>query len=163
MPKVTSLGHLGFYVKDVERSVAFYRDILGMTVSDRSPRGSVFMTAQDRLTEHHELLIAPGRQDGMTNTIQQISFRCASLADVKDFYRTFLERQIPIQRVVTHGNTVSIYFEDPDGNSVEVYWPTRIDVPQPFGKPIDLTKSNEEILAEVHRVVRESATSTLPQ
>ena len=155
MPKVTSLGHLGFYVKDVERSVAFYRDILGLQVSDRSPRGSVFMTAQDRLAEHHELLIAPGRQDGTANTIQQISFRCASLADVKDFYRLFLERKVPIQRIVTHGNTVSIYFEDPDGNSVEVYWPTRIDVPQPFGKPIDLTKSDEEILAEVKQLIAE--------
>jgi catechol-2,3-dioxygenase len=155
MPKVTSLGHLGFYVKDVERSVAFYRDILGLQVSDRSPRGSVFMTAQDRLAEHHELLIAPGRQDGTANTIQQISFRCASLADVKDFHRLFLERKVPIQRIVTHGNTVSIYFEDPDGNSVEVYWPTRIDVPQPFGKPIDLTKSDEEILAQVKQLIAE--------
>ena len=155
MPKVTSLGHLGFYVKDVERSVAFYRDILGLQVSDRSPRGSVFMTAQDRLAEHHELLIAPGRQDGTANTIQQISFRCASLTDVKDFYRLFLERKVPIQRIVTHGNTVSIYFEDPDGNSVEVYWPTRIDVPQPFGKPIDLTKSDEEILAQVKQLIAE--------
>ena len=155
MPKVTSLGHLGFYVKDVERSVAFYRDILGLQVSDRSPRGSVFMTAQDRLAEHHELLIAPGRQDGTANTIQQISFRCASLADVKDFYRLFMERKVPIQRIVTHGNTVSIYFEDPDGNTVEVYWPTRIDVPQPFGKPVDLTKSDEEIMAQVKQLIAE--------
>jgi catechol 2,3-dioxygenase-like lactoylglutathione lyase family enzyme len=149
------LGHLGFYVKDVERSVAFYRDILGLQVSDRSPRGSVFMTAQDRLAEHHELLIAPGRQNGTANTIQQISFRCASLADVKSFYQLFLERKVPIQRIVTHGNTVSIYFEDPDGNTVEVYWPTRIDVPQPFGKPIDLTKSDEEILAQVKQLIAE--------
>ena len=155
MPKVTSLGHIGFHVKDVERSVAFYRDILGLTVSDRSPRGSVFMTAQDRLAEHHELLIAPGRQEDSTNTLQQISFRCASLADVKDFYRLFLERKVPIQRIVTHGNTVSIYFQDPDGNSVEVYWPTGIDVPQPFGKTIDLTKSNGEILARVKELIAE--------
>ena len=48
MPKVNSLGHVGVYVRDIERSVAFYRDILGMQVSDRSPRGGVFMTAQDR-------------------------------------------------------------------------------------------------------------------
>jgi catechol 2,3-dioxygenase-like lactoylglutathione lyase family enzyme len=39
MPKVSALGHLGFYVRDIERSVAFYRDILGMQVSDGSPRG----------------------------------------------------------------------------------------------------------------------------
>jgi len=114
------------------------------------------MTAQDRLAEHHELLIAPGRQDGTTNTLQQISFRCASLADIKDFYRLFLERKVPIQRIVTHGNTVSIYFEDPDNNTVEVYWPTRIDVPQPFGKPVDLTKSDEEILSQVKQLIAEN-------
>ena len=56
----------------------------------------------------------------------------------------------------THGNTVSIYFEDPDGNSVEVYWPTGIDVPQPFGKPMDLTKSEEEILARVKQLAAEN-------
>ena len=54
MAKVTSLGHIGFYVRDMERSVKFYRDILGIQVSDRSPRGAVFMSAQDRLAEHHE-------------------------------------------------------------------------------------------------------------
>jgi len=39
---------------------------------------------------------------------------------------------------------------------VEVYWPTRIDVPQPFGKPVDLTKSDEEILAQVKQLIAES-------
>ena len=62
---------------------------------------------------------------------------------------------MPINRVVSHGNTVSIYAEDPDGNSVEVYWPTGIDVPQPFGQPMDLTKSEQEILARVDQVVKE--------
>jgi catechol-2,3-dioxygenase len=156
MPKVTSLGHLGFYVRDMERSVVFYRDILGMQVSDRSPRGAVFMTAQDRLAEHHELLLVPGRNDpGNVNVLQQISFHCASLADVKEFYRVFVDNKVPINRVVSHGNTVSIYAQDPDGNSVEVYWPTGIDVPQPFGEPMDLTKSEGEILARVDQVVKE--------
>ena len=156
MPKVTSLGHVGVYVRDMERSVAFYRDILGLQVSDRSPRGSVFMTAQDRLAEHHELLLVPGRNDPTNvNLLQQISFHCASLADVKEFYRVFVDNKVPINRVVSHGNTVSIYAEDPDGNSVEVYWPTGIDVPQPFGQPMDLTKSEEEILARVDQVVKE--------
>jgi len=114
MPKVTSLGHLGFYVRDMERSVAFYRDILGMQVSDRSPRGAVFMTAQERTAEHHELYLAPGRNDeGSVNVIQQISFRCATLKDVKDFYRVFVENKVPINRVVSHGNTVSIYAKTP--------------------------------------------------
>jgi len=161
MPKVTSLGHMGFYVRDVERSVAFYRDILGLTVSDRSPRGAVFMTSQDRSVEHHELYLAPGRNDdGQVNVLQQISFRCPTLKDVKDFYQLFVEKNVPISRVVSHGNTVSIYANDPDGNSVEVYWPSGIDVPQPFGKPMDLTKSEVEIRGQLNQILTEWASQS---
>ena len=156
MAKVTSLGHIGFYVRDMERSVKFYRDILGVQVSDRSPRGAVFMSAQDRLAEHHELYLAPGRNDdGKANLLQQISFRCASVADVKEFYRVFVENHVPINRCVSHGNTVSIYAEDPDGNSVEVYWPTGVDVPQPFGKLMDLSKSEAEIMQQFESIIAE--------
>ena len=156
MAKVNSLGHVGVYVRDIERSVAFYRDILGLQVSDRSPRGGVFMTAQDRAVEHHELLLAPGRNDkDNVNVLQQISFRCATLKDVKDFYKTFVERGVPINRVVSHGNTVSVYAQDPDGNSVEVYWPSGVDVPQPFGKPMDLTRSEPEIRDQLTQILRE--------
>jgi len=161
MPKVTSLGHMGFYVRDVERSVAFYRDILGLTVSDRSPRGAVFMTSQDRSVEHHELYLAPGRNDdSQVNVLQQSSFRCPTLKDVKDFYQLFVEKNVPISRVVSHGNTVSIYANDPDGNSVEVYWPSGIDVPQPFGKPMDLTKSEVEIRGQLNQILTEWASQS---
>ena len=161
MPKVTSLGHIGFYVRDIERSVAFYRDVLGLTVSDRSPRGAVFMTSQDRSLEHHELYLAPGRNDdGKVSVLQQISFRCPTLKDVKDFYRLFTDKNVPISRVVSHGNTVSIYANDPDGNSVEVYWPSGIDVPQPFGKPMDLTKSEVEIREQLNQILTEWASQS---
>ena len=163
MAKVTSLGHIGFYVRDMERSVKFYRDILGIQVSDRSPRGAVFMSAQDRLAEHHELYLAPGRNDdGKANLLQQISFRCASVADVKEFYRLFVENQVPINRCVSHGNTVSIYAEDPDGNSVEVYWPTGVDVPQPFGKLMDLSKSAAEIMQQLETILAEWRATAKP-
>src|SRR2546422_8648487 len=148
MPRVMSLGHVGLYVRDVERSKAFYRDILGLKVSDESPRsGAVFMTAKDRLEEHHELLLIPGREEG--KVIQQISFRCASLSAIKEFYQVFLQNKVSINRIVSHGNAVGVYFQDPDGNQVEVYWPTGIDWPQPFGKPVNLEASDEEILAEL--------------
>jgi catechol 2,3-dioxygenase-like lactoylglutathione lyase family enzyme len=139
------LGHIGLYVRDIERSKAFYRDILGLQISDENPKtGSAFMTARGRLEEHHELLLIPGREDG--KVLQQLSFRCASLADVKAFHRLFLDKHVPIIRTVSHGNAVGVYFEDPDGNQVEVYWQTGIDWPQPFGKPVDLTLADEEIL-----------------
>jgi catechol 2,3-dioxygenase-like lactoylglutathione lyase family enzyme len=148
MAKVASLGHVGVYVRDIELSKEFYRDILGLTVSDVSPNsGSVFMTAQDRAAEHHELLLVPGREDG--KVVQQISFRCSSIADLKEFHRLLLERRVPIVRTVSHGNALGVYFLDPDGNQVEIYWPTGIDWPQPFGKPVDLNDSDEAILANL--------------
>jgi catechol 2,3-dioxygenase-like lactoylglutathione lyase family enzyme len=149
MPTVTSLGHVGLYVRDIERSKAFYRDVLGLKISDENPKtGGAFMTAKDRLEEHHELLLVPGREDG-GKVVQQISFRCASLTDIKEFHRIFLERNIPIVRTVSHGNAVGIYFLDPDDNQIEVYWQTGIDWPQPFGKPVDLTASDEVIMANL--------------
>ncbi len=148
MPKVTSLGHVGLHVHDIERSKAFYRDVLGLTVSDVSPKsGSVFMTAKDKREEHHELLLVPGREDG--KVVQQISFRCASLADLKEFHRIVQKKKISIVRIVSHGNAVGMYFLDPDGNHVEIYWPTGLDWPQPFGKPVDLSASDEEIRANL--------------
>ncbi len=148
MPKVSSLGHVGLTVHDIERSKAFYRDVLGLTVSDESDTGMVFMTAQDRLQEHHELQLRPGREEG-GNLVTQISFRCDSLADLKAFHRDFQDRGVPIERVASHGNAIGIYFADPDGNTVEVYWPTGIDWPQPFRKPADLTADDEVILANL--------------
>ena len=147
MPKVSSLGHVGLLVHDIERSKAFYRDVLGLTVSDESDTGTVFMTAQERHQEHHELQLRPGREDGQV--VSQISFRCETLAELKAFHHDFVKRGISIQHVNSHGNAIGIYFNDPDGNTVEVYWPTGIDWPQPFRKPVDLTAADEEILANL--------------
>ena len=90
---ITSLGHVGIHVHDLERSKAFYRDLLGLKVNDESER-IVFMSAQDRMAEHHELVLAKGRVDG--TVVQQISFRCASLQDVRDYHRTLVEHDVPI-------------------------------------------------------------------
>ncbi|HLC29937.1 MAG TPA: VOC family protein [Dehalococcoidia bacterium] len=148
MPKVSSLGHVGIYVHDLERSRQFYRDILGLRINDEDmERGIVFMSAKDRLAEHHEFVLMRGREDG--KVIQQISFHADSLPDLKEFHRIFLEHQIPINRVVSHGNAIGIYFQDPDGNQIEVYWPTGKDWPQPFGKPVDLSRPDTEILASL--------------
>ena len=64
MSTVSSLGHVGIYVRDIERSKAFYRDIVGLKVNDESvERGLVFMGARDRVDEHHELVLFAGRED----------------------------------------------------------------------------------------------------
>jgi catechol-2,3-dioxygenase len=48
--------------------------------------------------------------------------------------------------VVNHGNAIGCYFRDPEENVVEVYWHTGRDWPQPYADPIDLSRSEEELL-----------------
>jgi len=59
-------------------------------------------------------------------------------------------------RQVNHGNALSFYFADPEGNGVEVYMDTPWYVPQPHGAPIDLTLPSDQILANAERHCRET-------
>ena len=161
MPKVTSLGHMGFYVRDIERSVAFYRDILGLTVSDRSPRGAVFMTSQDRSVEHHELYLAPGRNDdGKVNVLQQISFRCPTLKDVKDFHQLFVDKNVPISRVVPPLRAEALAFSDASTTVAQYAFPPdgmTFTVTLPFG----LRQCPSRPLAEAARGRAAAATKVI--
>jgi len=144
MPKVSRLGHFGLRVKSLDRCLPFYRDVLGLevTAESKGDRCSFLSSRPDE--EHHELLISE-RPDAKKN-ISQISFRVDSLKELKDFFRFLQERDIPIDRVRTHGHSISIYCFDPEENVIEIYWPTGLDVTGPIAKPVELGLSEEEIL-----------------
>jgi catechol-2,3-dioxygenase len=144
MPKVSRLGHFGLRVKSLDRCLPFYRDVLGLEVTAESKRDRCSFLSSRPDEEHHELLISE-RPEAKKN-ISQISFRVESLNELKDFYRFLQERDIPIDRVRTHGHSISIYCYDPEENLIEIYWPTGRDVPAPLGKPVDLNLSEEEII-----------------
>jgi catechol-2,3-dioxygenase len=151
---IANLGHVGIHVRDLERAKAFYRDLLGLTVTDEDPeRGMVFLSACPD-EEHHELLLVGGRDtpDG-TIHLQQIAFRCDSLEDVIGYAERFAEHDVSLDMVVSHGNAVGIYFFDPELNRCEVYWRTGLPARQPYLESIDLTQSPEEIRRRVEASV----------
>jgi catechol 2,3-dioxygenase-like lactoylglutathione lyase family enzyme len=153
MPAVTGLGHVGFYVSDFDRSVDFYTRVIGLQKSDVDyQRRFAFLSAHPE-EEHHEVFLmeAPDKVD--PKGVQQASFRCASLDDVVAFKKVFAEEEVRIDQEVTHGNAVSIYFFDPDGYRLEVYWKAPREVHPPFAAPIDLTKSNDEIMRQVDEAI----------
>lgn len=154
-PAIARLGHVGIHVTDVDRAVRFYRDVLGLQVTDQDPEiGMVFMSARPD-EEHHELVILPGRTAPPgTTLLQQISFRCDSLEDVRAFHRRLKEHNVPLDMEVSHGNAVGIYFYDPEGNRVEVYWATGLKARQPYLQGVDLDKPAETIFDEVEASVR---------
>jgi catechol 2,3-dioxygenase-like lactoylglutathione lyase family enzyme len=154
MPKIERLGHIGLYVLDLNRSLAFYRDLLGLHVTDSVPaRGIAFLSARPE-EEHHELVLCEGRSVAQNEyLIQQISFRCNSLEDVLAYYRRFKAHEVPIQYTVSHGNAVGAYFYDPDGNICEVYWPTGLSARQGFLQGLDFSQTPEQLMALVSEYV----------
>ena len=158
MAKVSGLGHVGIYVQDMDKMLDFYTRVMGLTITDGGGPGArgVFLSAQPE-REHHEFVLGVNAEK-RTNA-QQISWIVESLDGLRELYRAIKDYGCEIARVVSHGIAFGCYFKDPEGNTVEVYWPTGIDYPQPVGEPIDLDKSNDELLGELRRMEpRESVT-----
>lgn len=130
---VQELGHLVLYVRDVDRSAAFYRDVLGwrqiMPPDGERPRGAAAFSGG---RTHHELLlievgdtaqpIPAGRRVGLYHFGLKVG-------TTDDELREMLQRVEAAGAQVVgasdHTVTHSLYIEDPDGNEIELY----VDVP----------------------------------
>lgn len=160
-PSISRLGHVGIHAFDIEKERVFYRDVLGLKVTDEDPAmGMVFMSARPE-EEHHEFLICGGRNvaDKDALLLQQVSFRCNSLDDVIGFYRRFKEHNVQFDMIVSHGNAVGLYFRDPEGNRCEVYWPTGLKARQPYLEVVNLDESPDEIMRKIRDSVAEHGES----
>src|SRR5919206_2547656 len=154
MPRVTQLGHVGVYVEDLPKMRDFYTRVLGLTVTDEDEeRGITFFSSRPD-AEHHEFVIMRGRNAAAdVKVVQQISWHVESVEDLLEFHRILQAEGVTVQREVTHGIALAIYFLDPEGNTVEVYYSTDKRIPQPFGKAIDLDQSAEEVLAQAEALI----------
>ena len=56
---------------------------------------------------------------------------------------------MPIKAAVNHGVSLAFYFDDPEGNMIEIYWPTRLAYGQSYGHPVDLLLTEEALLQDV--------------
>ncbi|MGB8862129.1 MAG: VOC family protein [Ilumatobacteraceae bacterium] len=156
MPRIERLSHVGIYVTDIDASRAFFEDVVGLQVTDEKPDGTMVFMSSDPEREHHELLLAAGRDtDPSSKTLQQISFRVETLDDLVEYLERFEQHGIELDMIVSHGNAIGIYFFDPDHNRIEVFWDTGMKARQVFLHSIDLTQPSAVIIAEVRRQVAE--------
>lgn len=155
-PSIERIAHVGIHVNDLERSIKFYRDILGLIISDEDRNAGLIFMSSHPDDEHHEVLLAAGRNTPKdVKLLQQIAFRCSNLSDVLGYWKIFIENDVKILYTITHGNAISCYFYDPDGNICEVYWPTGLKARQGFLVGLDFNKSELELMSEVNKLVAE--------
>ena len=152
-----TLSHVGIYVKNMNRMVDFYSGFLGFAVSDRGPLRSggeiCFMTRDPR--EHHQFVLANGRPEDLSfNIVNQLSFRVDSLATLRELHRGLQEEGVTDIDPTSHGNAVSVYFRDPEGNRVELLTGTPWYISQPIRFPVDITLPDNEFWAALEAKAR---------
>ena len=153
-----AFSHMGIFATNVARMEDFYTRVMGFTVTDRgdleTPRGRVFLVFMSRdPKEHHQVILASGRPEAAGfSTINQISFRMAEFAGLREMHRRLEKEGVRELYAVSHGNALSVYFLDPEGNRLELFVDTPWYVKQPMRVPLDM-KSDDAALwawAEAH-------------
>lgn len=141
-----ALGHVHLTVRDVDRAIAFYRTHLDLTVTEREGPYA-FLSWGSR---HHDVALqevgvdAAGPADGVG--LYHAAFEvddCAALGRIYDRLRA---ADVPVDPV-DHGISTALYFDDPDGNGLEVYVDTRSAPDQRWGgrsQPFDPRRSRGE-------------------
>jgi catechol 2,3-dioxygenase len=123
--KAQYLGHVVFYVKDLEDSLAFYRDLLGFNEVGRIFGGAAAALTSGRT--HHELLLiqvgdAPPPPTGRRRGLYHIGIKVGdSLDDLRLAKRELEQAGVAIDGMSDHTVSQSLYLRDPDGNEVELY------------------------------------------
>ena len=140
-----AFSHIGLYVIDMSSMVDFYANVLGFLVTDRArirDADVVFLSRSP--DEHHQIVLVPGRMPGSPSTMNQISFRVISLAELRRLHAQLVALNVSGLNPTNHGGSWSVYFSDPEGNRIELLAQTPWYMP-PVSRPLDFTRSNQEI------------------
>lgn len=122
---MAELGHVVFYVRELEPAVRFYTDIVELTVRGKIFDGRAAILSGGRT--HHELLLIevgaveeqrPGKRIGLYHVGWKIG---DSLEALRQKYHQLQSLQYPLDGMSDHLVSQSLYLHDPDGNEVELY------------------------------------------
>jgi len=154
-PRV-DIGHVHLKVADVDRSLGFYRDVLGFDVQQRWGGDAAFLSAGGY---HHHIGLNSWESRGGSpppaghTGLFHVAIRYPTRAALADALRRVVDARIPLTGASDHGVSLALYLRDPDGNGVELYWDRpEEEWPRPpdgrgvamFTEPLDV----EALLAE---------------
>jgi catechol-2,3-dioxygenase len=128
MIQLKRIGHVLLRVLDLEQSRRFYTEVLGFQVMEQDPaHGGVFMALDGHAHTLDLFPLAADAAEARRPThdgagVQHVAFQVDSGDALRDAYWTLVDREVKVVRAVDHVSQQSIYFHDPDGNLLEIYY-----------------------------------------
>jgi catechol 2,3-dioxygenase len=125
IPAQTHIGHVHLKVTNLDRALAFYKDLLGFEITQRYGDSAVFLSAGGY---HHHIGLntwhsknagpAPVRAAGLYH----VAIVYPTRKDLATIFKKLTDAEYPLTGASDHGVSEAIYLNDPDGNGVELYW-----------------------------------------
>ena len=119
------IGHVHLKVADLERAIAFYRNVLGFELTQRYGRQAAFLSAGGY---HHHIGLNTWESQGGSppprgsTGLYHLAILYPTRGELADALRRLIGAGIPLEGASDHGVSEALYLRDPDGNGVELYW-----------------------------------------
>ena len=121
MARVNKVGHVVLNVKEVDASIKFYTEALGMELMSKNERGMAFLSFG---SQHHDIALFPAPVEaergtlGLNHIAMQIE---GGELELRELYGNLVKAGAQVDHTSDHGLTHSVYFQDPDGNHLEIF------------------------------------------
>jgi catechol 2,3-dioxygenase len=119
------IGHVHLKVADLDRAIAFYRDVLGFELQQRMDDQAAFLSAGGY---HHHIGLNTWESEGGawpargTTGLYHLAILFPSRADLARALQRLIEHGVSLEGASDHGVSEALYLRDPDGNGIELYW-----------------------------------------
>jgi catechol 2,3-dioxygenase len=133
----TDIGHVHLKVADLDRAIAFYRDVLGFDLMQRMGDQAAFLSAGGY---HHHIGLNTWESKGGSppppgsTGLFHVAIRYPTRTALADALKRLVEHSVPLSGASDHGVSEALYLHDPDGNGIELYrdrpreeWPMAAD------------------------------------
>ena len=146
-----TVSHFEIRARDPAAMEKFYTDVLGFIVSDRGVldagpmKGRELVFLSHSPEEHHQIVLIPSDAQASGSGIGHVAFRVDSLDEVRSVYEKVRKLPYAKPEPVSHANTWSVYFRDPEDNRIEVFTQTPWHATQPCRFDVDYDQPDETL------------------